>query len=573
MPDLVQSLEGQDVGFLSILANLWDVDSPQDDSNSSLTALARSITDLDTFQKQYAALPEETRSALHELQKHHGRMQWNMFTRKYGEVRDFGPAWRDREQPHLNPVSTAEFLWYRGLIARAFLKQGPVPQEFAYIPDDMLSLIPQPTRKYTRHDNNNNDSSSQEPRTPAPYNTRMLDDLCTALSALRCNLPPYQNPHLLIRPPYSTFLGELMRTTGQVNNEGVLQPERARQLLEAPREKAFLEIFQAWRESTDIYELALVPAIRMEGNWTYDARSARATALDMVLELHSEEWISLQEFCLKVREANTDFLRPDGNYDTWFVRNRTTGEYLQGFEHWDDVEGAFLRFLLLGPLFWMGVVETRRDDIPGSQIYFRLTELGQDLINNATPPAFPNELGKITIMKSTLLSVPAASPRWVRYMIARMCEWVGRQTDMYLYRITPESLASARKQSLYPSHLLKLLQRFCATPPRPSMARALQRWEEVGTEAVIETVEVIRVSSPMVLNRLRDSSAARFLGEPLSATAIILKPGTRDMVLRALADQGYLAEVKREYSSRDQGSQSQSHNQNQIPSESESDPD
>jgi hypothetical protein len=546
MPDLIQSLKGQDSGFLTILANLWDIEPPAEDNQSERAALVRSMTDLDIFQTQYASLSEESRVALHELQKHHGRMLWNMFTRKYGEVRDFGPAWRDREQPHLNPVSTAEYLWYRGFIARAFLKQGPVPQEFAYIPDDILPMIPEPTRKYVRRPNQTSGSSG-DTEIHMPYTTRLLDDLCTALSALRCGLAPYQNPHLLIRTPYSAFLGELMRSTGQVTNEGQLQPERARQMLEAARENAFLEVFQSWRDSADIYELALVPAIRMEGSWSYDARQARSAALHMIIELHTEEWISLQEFCLKVKEHDPDFLRPDGNYDTWFVRSRTTGEYLQGYAHWDDVEGAYLRFLLLGPLFWMGVVETQRDDTPGSQIFFRLTELGQDLLNGAAPQAFPNELGKITIMKSTLISVPTASPRWVRYMIARMCEWVGRQTDMYLYRITPESLAAARTQGLFPSHLLKLLQRFCITPPRPSLARALQRWEEAGTEAIVESVEMLRVTSPIVLNRLRDSQAARFLGEPLGPTAIILKAGTRDMVLRTLADMGYLAEVKKEY--------------------------
>ena len=185
---------------------------------------------------------------------------------------------------------------------------------------------------------------------------------------------------------------------------------------------------------------------------------------------------------------------------------------MQGFSHWDDVEGAYLRFVLLGPLFWMGVVETRRDDTPGSQIFFRLTELGQDLLHNAPPPAFPSELGKITIMKTTMLSVPAASPRWVRYMIARMCEWVGRQSDLYLYRITPEGLANARKQGLFPSHLLKLLQRFCSSPPRPSLTRSLQRWEEHGTEASVETAEVLRVGSPIMLSKLRESQAARFPG-------------------------------------------------------------
>lgn len=546
MPDLSQSLEGQDIGFLQIVANLWDTDTPKDDSNTELTRLATQMTDISRFQEMYASLPEEAHQAMHDLQKQHGKMLWNVFIRKYGEVRDFGPAWRDREQPHLNPVSTSELLLYRGLIARAFLKQGAVPQEFAYMPEDLLALVPPPTRKYGRSSFASTAQPHEQTAQP-PYSTRLLDDLCTALAALRVGIAPYQNQHLLIRPPYSAFLGELMRSYGLVSSEGILQPEQARQLLEAPRETAFLDVFQNWRSSTDIYELALVPALRMEGNWTYDALAARTATLHMVLDLHTEEWISLQDFCSEVKDKQPEFLRPDGNYSTWFVRSRSSGEYLQGFEHWDEVEGAYLRFLILGPLFWMNVVETRRDDTPGSQIFFRLTELGQDLLAGSPPPAFPSDLGKITFMKSTMLMVPAAAPRWVRYMIARMCEWVGRQADVYIYRLSPDSLAAARKQSLYPSHLVKLLQRFSATPMRPSMTRALERWEDVGTEAVIETVEVLRVSSPMVLNKLRDTRAARFLDEPLGPTAVVIKSGTRDSILRSLTEIGYLAEVKKEY--------------------------
>lgn len=82
---------------------------------------------------------------------------------------------------------------------------------------------------------------------------------------------------------------------------------------------------------------------------------------------------------------------------------------------------------------------------------------------------------------------------------------------------------------------------------RPSLVRALERWEDVGTEAIIETVEVLRVSSPIVLNKLRDTQAARFLGEPLGPTAVVIKTGTKDSILRSLTEVGYLAEVKKEY--------------------------
>ena len=52
-----------------------------------------------------------------------------------------GAGKRDRERPHLKPASTAEALFYRGLLARAFFDTEKGPQEFAYIPDDLLAII------------------------------------------------------------------------------------------------------------------------------------------------------------------------------------------------------------------------------------------------------------------------------------------------------------------------------------------------------------------------------------------------------------------------------------------------
>ena len=64
-----------------------------------------------------------------------------MFTRKYGDIREAGAGKRDREKLYLQPASAAEILFYRGLLARAFFDTKKGPQEFAYIPDDLLSLI------------------------------------------------------------------------------------------------------------------------------------------------------------------------------------------------------------------------------------------------------------------------------------------------------------------------------------------------------------------------------------------------------------------------------------------------
>jgi len=140
MPDLSQSQQGQDIGFLRIIANQWDIDPPIDDTTAERAVFFRKVLQPDLIQMVFSSLTDEAKQAIYELQRHHGRMLWNQFTRKYGEMRDFGPSWRDREQPHLNPISTSEILWYHGFISRAFLKQGNLPLEFAFVPSDLFNL-------------------------------------------------------------------------------------------------------------------------------------------------------------------------------------------------------------------------------------------------------------------------------------------------------------------------------------------------------------------------------------------------------------------------------------------------
>jgi hypothetical protein len=52
------------------------------------------------------------------------------------------------------------------------------------------------------------------------------------------------------------------------------------------------------------------------------------------------------------------------------------------------------------------------------------------------------------------------------------------------------------------------------------------------------------VSRPEILEEMRKSKAAKFLGEVLSPTAVIIKSGAESKVLAALAELGLLAEIE-----------------------------
>ena len=63
-----------------------------------------------------------------------------------------------------------------------------------------------------------------------------------------------------------------------------------------------------------------------------------------------------------------------------------------------------------------------------------------------------------------------------------------------------------------------------------------------GTEARAETQVVLRLSKPEILEELRKSKAAKYLGEVLSPTAVVVKSGAIQKVLEALTELGLLAE-------------------------------
>jgi hypothetical protein len=134
-------------------------------------------------------------------------------------------------------------------------------------------------------------------------------------------------------------------------------------------------------------------------------------------------------------------------------------------------------------------------------------------------------------------------PRVVRYQLARLSTWENVTQDAYAYRLTPASLERARLQGLHINHLLTLLRRSALVIP-PILIKALEKWETNGVEARFERALILHVRSPELLQMLRASRAARFLGEQLGPTTIIVKTSARDKVLAVLAELGYLGEAE-----------------------------
>ena len=553
MPDLLQSLQGKDLGHLRIIAQFWGIPLNAPDARRALEPLTQAMLTSKQLSAVLANLPSAARQAWYVLLEQEGRLPWALFTRRYGALREMGAARRDREQPYQDTDIPTEILWYRGLIGRAFFDTPNGPEEFAYIPDDFLEILPPPALPLQEPPGR--PASPGERVAVIPASDWILDHATSLLAALRSGLGlravgdlEFPDSHLASLPPLPPgklllLLGEM----GVVDAQQLPIAEPVREFLEAGRGQALARLVQAWQNSLAVNELHLLPGLICEGEWKNDPRRARQAILDLVKQIPAGKWWSLAAFVEAIRKRFPDFQRPAGDYDTWFIRREGSQEYLRGFEHWDEIDGALIRYLITGPLYWFGCVELGLPAEISAEgrrppTAFRLTTWAEALLAGDAPD-LSAETEPSTLRSDGRLRIPRLGGRAFRYQAARFVDWQGFGKEAYHYRLTPGALARARQQGLRLSHLLTLLRRGNVAIP-PILLKALERWEEQGSQARLEQLMVLRVSRPEILQELRASRAARFLGELLGPTAVIVKEGAGEKVLAALAELGYLGEAR-----------------------------
>ncbi|HNT23863.1 MAG TPA: helicase-associated domain-containing protein [Anaerolineales bacterium] len=548
MPTLSECLQGFDLGHLHIIARLWGLELAAPDVRAGLQQLEREMLDPLQAAETVAGLPGEVQAALEDLALGGGRMPWALFVRRYGELREMGPARRDREMPYLEPVSATERLWYRGLVGRAFFDTAAGPEEYAYIPDDLIERLPPP--RQSERAALGRAALPVERARQFQATDRLLEHACTLLAALRMGRALPSEPYALGPLPLpAEVLKALLAEAGLLDAASIPQPEAARQFLEAGRGEALGQLARAWLKSQSFNELRLLPGLSAEGSWLNEPLKTRQTVLGFLANTPAGTWWSLPAFITAIKQRQPDFQRPHGNYDAWHLRDTHSGEFLRGFEHWEAVDGALVRYLVSGPLHWLGILDLAAPsgDKEGEHrpvTAFRWSAWAQALLQGKDPAGLPAEQDRLKVRSDARLHAPRRLPRLARYQLARFCEWEKEDDQAYTYRLTPASLARARQQGLTMGHLLGLLRRHAESMP-PTLVRALERWEEQGSAARLESLEVLRFSSPEVLQALRQSRASRFLGEPLGPAAIAIKPGSAEKVLAALAELGYLGEIKK----------------------------
>lgn len=548
--DLERSLLDHDLVVLRVVGEWWGLDLTGSQKLDCARILAETLGQVNMMQ-ELSYLGKDEAQAIQELVEAGGRMAVAPFERRHGPVRQMGPGRLEREEPWLDPAGPAEALWYRGFLYRSFDEiEGDVIESY-FLPKELYDQFPRIEKKRSAP------AGEEQPiMKPAAAPEKFVSGTPDAVGDLTALLAAAQvrplkegeagrlspllvdpNPdRLSLLLTLAEELG-LLRKSAEGSRPTRLVVEWLNQSLEAQLHS----LVDAWSRSA-WNDLCHTPGLLCEGSaWRNEPILARAALLDVAVR--STKWFETAAVAELMKSTNPDFQRPDGDYDTWYIRDATTGEYITGFEKWDLVERRLIQFLIEGPLAWLGMVDigAGRD---GGESLFRLTERAVNWLEGRPPN--PEEVtAPIVVQKDATLLVPPNANRYHRFQIARIAEPGPLESGKpQRYVLTPRSLALARKQGVGPKRLLGFLADASGRPIPPSFQRAVERWAKKGIEARLERSVILQVKEAQILDKLRANSKTRpYLAESLGDLAVAVREDDWPALRSAAAQLGLLLDT------------------------------
>jgi len=307
MTDLRQSLSKADFRHLKVVSELWGLNLTAPDARTGLTELIDSLLGSDIFNDLRKVLSVEDQEALIWLDAQGGNALWDHFSRKFGEIRDMGAGKLEREQPFRDPISPAESLWYRALIARGFLETDSGPREFVFLPDDLRE--PVISQLGVPHPSGKSSSFISRKAVPREYalqvkaSANILDHLCTFLAGTRMSIDP------LVHLPGITalqvdFYQQLSQFCGFLDPNQAVSPGEIREFFDLSREDAILKLWISWRKVENYSDISLLPKISLEGSPDMDPVHVRDKVITHLTSLDPENWWSIESFVSQIKETD-----------------------------------------------------------------------------------------------------------------------------------------------------------------------------------------------------------------------------------------------------------------------------
>ena len=500
---LYQTLLDSDPARLRVIARQWNIELRTTRKTDMAAELMATMASGDAVAQVLDQLKPDQRAALDDLLRRGGAWPWAVFVRRAGDVRAIGSGRVEREELWRAPISAGEALWNLGLVQRAFDDNEGHAVEIAFVPEDLMLYMPEPAPLEIP-----DPPAGTYPGHVSTGGDTLADDIVSVWAALQrdrsdddvtqdaLTLPGQERRQLL--EALSVERGWLKQ-----DHDGRLRPSGHAVLtwLKADPWTQWAALANGWMASQTWNDLAHMVTLRPDPvhGWPNDPLGTRQAFLKMLTTCRSATWYDLESFRTYVKAHATDFLRPDGDYDTWAPRDARTEAPLRGFDAWDTVEGALIDYLITHPLHWLGLIDLGSAAPAGSTTAFRLTDAGSAILHKTETPSF-SEPPAVRLLNGVELSVPRHR-RYERFQLSRIADAAGTlEDDEFRYRLSPASLERAGHQRIPVARIISFLQEATGGRALPAnLQTAIQRAFQGTGHARLTQLWVLRVSDPQFL--------------------------------------------------------------------------
>jgi hypothetical protein len=580
MQNLQAVLTDYSLEMLTIIANRWDVDLESRIVQEVAEQLTLAMLDPKRVAGEWERLTDKERGALQMvLGTNDYKMPSAQYERLFGDIRQMGPEALTRDKPYLDTKGVAETLYFRGLLHLGIDQSRTGMQEFVFVPPDLATIMPihQTGFDLSAQADDFDEVTSldldlvedsllehtvfdQDPDVIFRADTSIIDDLTTFLAYIQMHEVVVQDRHVdqaIQDDVKSYFIGEKSAARFTLifhmsleldlieNVEGKLQPIRTtvRRWLEGIRTKQSRNLVEAWFSTHRYNELKQVPNLKVEeGSWKHDPTYLRQILHDTIKLLPTDKWVVIDDLIMEIKETDPDFQRPGGDYDSWYIRDAQTQNYLNGFESWDAVEGATLYYTIVKTLHWLSLVDLaaiEADSKPENAEFFRLTAFGRAWVGNIGWPELQDPDVQVDVEADGTIHIPRGASRYDRFQLARFSSWVG-VGDTFTYRLTSDGLKHASQQGIQPTHIQAFLQRTTGQELPPQVQKMLDSWGGInGTSAILTQMLVLQVDAPELMQTIWETpEIRRFLGRRLGPLAVTVRAEQWEELITTLEQHG-----------------------------------
>ncbi|HYN87243.1 MAG TPA: hypothetical protein VER55_01875, partial [Ardenticatenaceae bacterium] len=252
-------------------------------------------------------------------------------------------------------------------------------------------------------------------------------------------------------------------------------------------------------------------------------------------------------FVRAIKAVDPDFQRPDGDYDSWYIRQAKTGEFLRGWENWERVEGALISYLVRGPLAWLAAVDLGYHSLAESRAFaFRLTGWGGRMLGHSVtlPPPPAREAMRIT--RDATIEAPPGADDWERLHLERLTIPLDEPAGPTVrYALDKERVIALVMDGTDPERILRFL-RAASDDALPAAVEAqIRAWAGGWGRVTVRRVLLVETDgAPLMRDLQRQPHLRRFFERLLTNRVATVAEGDLDGLVAALRRAGYLPRLE-----------------------------